>query len=104
MFSFSQSEIDFKLTLEKSPKHISMIKICPKKRKRGDYVVVHFLLKDLDIPAKSDSQLNEDTKLMLKNILEIEVKPLLKQVIGNIPQMSRETTHGEFFGTEDNIN
>lgn len=101
MFRFSGGKIHFKIPLEKSPKHISMIQICPKERKRGDYVVIHFLLKDLDIPAESDSQLNEDTKLMFKNILEIEVKPLLKQIVGSIPQMSRATSHGEFFGTEN---
>jgi hypothetical protein len=47
MFRFSGIEIDFRVYLEKSPKHISMIKICPKKRKRGDYAVIHFLLNGL---------------------------------------------------------
>jgi hypothetical protein len=89
MFRFSGIEIDFRVYLEKSPKHISMIKICPKKRKRGDYAVIHFLLNGLDIPSESDAQLNEDTKLMFKNILEIEVKPLLRQLVRSITDISK---------------
>jgi len=93
-------ELDFKLPLEKSPKHISMIKICPKIRKRGDYVMVHLLLKNLDIPAESDSQINEETQRFVKNIIEIEVKPLLKQITKHIPRMSLQATGLEFFSTD----
>lgn len=101
MFRFSEGEIDFRIPLAKSPKHIAMIKICPKKRKRGDYVVVHFLLRDLDIPSESDSQLNEDMKLMFKNILEIEVKTLLKEIVKSIPQISKRTEYSQFWGEEE---
>ena len=84
-------ELDFKLPLNKIPKHISMIKICPKIRRRGNYVIFHLLLKKLEIPAENDSQVNEETQLFVKNILEVEVKPLLKELVRHIPIMSMQT-------------
>jgi hypothetical protein len=94
-------ELDYKLPLNKSPKHISMIKICPKKRKRGDYVIVHLLLKKLEIPTENDSQVNEETQRFVKNIFEIEVKPLLKELVKRIPIMAIQTDGLKIFSADE---
>jgi len=98
---FSGTEVDFKIMLERSPKHISMIQICPKKRKRGDYVIVHFMLKDLDVPAETDSQVNEDTQLLLKNIFEIEIKPLLQQIVKAVPKIAENVASSKFLTPDE---
>ena len=96
-FTFDQGEIDFKLMLPKSPKHIAMIKICPKRRKHGDYVIIHFQLKKLDVPAETDEQMNIDSQLLIQNIIETEVKPLLKQMLASIPEISKDCLDRHIF-------
>lgn len=80
----SEGEWDIRIPLPKVPKHVSMIRICPKERKRGNYVIFHALLKKLNVPFESDKQLKIDSELMFKNILALEVESLLEQVLNQI--------------------
>lgn len=78
--------------LDKSPKHISIIKLCPK-RKRGDYVVMHLQVNVMDVPIETDEQIQTDGEMLVANILELEVKPLLQKIIDAIPHLSKELKH-----------
>jgi len=81
-FRMGGTEIDYKFPLEKAPKHIGYILICPKQRKRGDHVIVHFRLKKLEIPMNyGDEGVKEELDLMMQNIFEVEVKPLLRYLV-----------------------
>ena len=88
-------ETDFKIMLDKSPKHIAIIKLCPKKRKRGDYAVMHLQVNVMDVSMETDEQMQTDGEMLVANILELEVKPLLEKILDAIPDLSRSLKHSD---------
>ena len=68
-------EEDSNFPIKFSPKHISTLLICPKIRKRGNYLRLHIRFKSLDIPADCSK---DELQALIRNILKLEVNTIFQ--------------------------